>query len=219
MKPPERTWRRAETPKHAPQRAGAERAARAAGPRKRATAASATCPAAAMRAAGASADARRAVRQATRWLTWPGWWRWPRTAIALRVDGRGRDTEGVSRCRGTPAANTARGDRACAVTLTRTTKQWTSRGFATLATTRQWTYAQAAPRACRHLDRYYTTSVGPRLGWMAASSPLQGVPSARRHPLHGGRGGVHALGQPKPHTTPGFQTLVGPVLRRRVFLL
>ena len=57
----------------------------------------------------------------------------------------GEDTRGVSRCGGSPAASTARGDRACAVTLARTTKQWPPRGFATLATTRQWTYAQAAP--------------------------------------------------------------------------
>ena len=34
----------------------------------------------------------------------------------------------------------------------------------------------------------YTASVGSRFGWVAASSPLQGVPSARRLPLHGGRG-------------------------------
>ena len=176
MKLPERTWRRAETPRHAPRRAGAERAARAAGPRKRATAASATCPAAATRAVGASAGARRAVRQATRWLTWPGWWRWPRPAIALRVRRAGprhRGREPMSRF---PRSRHCEGRSGLRRHAHEATKQWTSRGFATLATTRQWTYAQAAPRACRHLDRYYTGSVGPRVGWMPRRALCRGSP-------------------------------------------
>ena len=70
---------------------------------------------------------------------------------------------------------------------------------------------------CGRLRAHWSSWAGP-VATQSASSPLQGVPSARRHPLHGGRGGVHALGQPKPHTTPGFQ-LTGSDLRRRVFLL
>ena len=143
MKPPERTWRRAETPRHALRRAGVERAARAAGPRKRATAASATCPAAATRAVGASAGVRRAVRRATRWLTTGGAGRDRTIALRVRRAGpRHRGREPMSRF---PRSKHCEGRSGLRRHAHEATKQWPSRGFATLATTRQWTYAQAAP--------------------------------------------------------------------------
>ena len=121
-----------------------ERGARAAGPRKRATAVSATCPATATQAVGAMAGVRRAVRRATRWLTTGGAGRY--RTIALRVQRAGpRHKRREPMYRFPRRTATARGDRACAVTLTTATKQWPLRGFASLATTRQWTYAQAAP--------------------------------------------------------------------------
>jgi len=109
MTPPECTWRRAGTPRHALRRAGVERIARAAGARKRATAASAMCPATATRAVGVTAGVRRAVRRATRWLTWLRWWRWPRPAIALRVRRAGPRHRGRESRSQFPPQFTARG--------------------------------------------------------------------------------------------------------------
>ena len=65
----------------------------------------------------------------------------------------------------------------------------------------------------------YTGKVGSRRGWMAASSPLQGVPSASRLPLQ-----VKGLRSRVGSAEASYDAVlvdpqIGADLRRRVFLL